>query len=309
MLAPEESVFPTIDDDDTSVLSEDTQEITPPSDYTFQVCDLHPSDDDDAESIDGFLTDNVSTMGFVRGNPQPELEKDGLLAPPTPTSAVEYSEKLNQLHQEFRNTISNWEELGTTIECAGNTRSPIALPQQGNKMISMLRILHYCDSSPNNSREFLDGLSNIITEEVVERKFEPTNMPRRSTVMRWVEKQFGQKRQKPTVIQIRRVTTRNPYSFDPACLNPYHLSEPTAGIDTRSRDMLHMVVFSVIDNVKNLFDDDNIFSNLNNLVVNSEDPFLPYVNPNDKVDEILDGEWWPETLDRLKARGMLDSNL
>ena len=51
--------------------------------------------------------------------------------------------------------------------------------------------------------------------------------------------------------------------------------------------------------IVSLFEDGSIFGKLENLVVNPDNPFLPYVNRKDHMDELMDGTWWPETIRRL----------
>ena len=52
--------------------------------------------------------------------------------------------------------------------------------------------------------------------------------------------------------------------------------------------------------MNSLLDDNSIFGNLYNLVVNHSNPFAPYQNTTEYIDEVLDGTWHQESLERLR---------
>jgi hypothetical protein len=53
--------------------------------------------------------------------------------------------------------------------------------------------------------------------------------------------------------------------------------------------------------ILDLLDDTNIFGGLGNLVINHDNPFLPYKNISGVSEEILDGTWYSDSIKRLKT--------
>ena len=72
-------------------------------------------------------------------------------------------------------------------------------------------------------------------------------------------------------------------------------------IDNRKRNIVDVVCFNARNMILDLLEDQAIFGNLANLVVNNTNPFLPYVNPRRKSMELIDGTWYSETITRLKS--------
>lgn len=205
--------------------------------------------------------------------------------------------RLHELHKKLKdeNMLDPWEPLGTTITQQTNT-GVFCLPKKGKLMISMLRLIHYSDIAPNNSRCYLDGQIAIEKEEMELRGYDPRDAPKRETVLNWAMEQFGKQTPKPTVYPVRRVMT----------LDPCNHANPERPIGTRKRDLLHAIVFNIEAQCNTLLDNDHLFGDLNNLVVNKDDPFLPYKNETGLLDEAMDGCWYEETVARLSKGGMFD---
>ena len=154
--------------------------------------------------------------------------------------------------------------------------------------LSMLRLIDYCDNATHNSRSFLDGLLKIIGQEILDKGFQPQNAPLRKTVMARMEKKYGGRDLEPTITWVRMKGANDYYDVNDRTL-----------LQTRKRDMVACISFNIEKYILDLLDDRAIFGNVNNLVVNGDDPFLPYLNTTGSADEIMDGSWYPDTLERL----------
>lgn len=71
-------------------------------------------------------------------------------------------------------------------------------------------------------------------------------------------------------------------------------------IVNRERHVVEVISFSARNMILDLLSDTNVFGDLDNLVVNRTNPFLPYENPTGISDEMLDGSWYKDTIARLK---------
>ncbi len=125
----------------------------------------------------------------------------------------------------------------------------------------------------------------ILKEEIACHKFDVLMAPLRQTVVDQVKKQFGTG-SKAEVGRFHVTSIENPY-----------LLEDHRALHSRDREIMNCVTFHIEQNILDILSDRAIFSNLNNLVVNKENPFLPY---KERCDEILGGSWYHETLGRLK---------
>jgi predicted MPP superfamily phosphohydrolase len=112
-----------------------------------------------------------------------------------------------------------------------------------NMTCSMLRLIDYCDKRPNTSRKFLDGLIDVIKEEVKTRRFDILKAPRRKTIIRRVKKKYGHDTKghdTGPVIRWMRLTSWQ---------DPYRVTVPNE-IDTRERDMICVIHFNLVKNIK-----------------------------------------------------------
>jgi hypothetical protein len=65
--------------------------------------------------------------------------------------------------------------------------------------------------------------------------------------------------------------------------------------------MVNVITFNARRMILDLLDDTNIFGPLGNLVVNHDNPFLPYKNIWGVSEEILDRTWYSDSIKRLKT--------
>ena len=170
--------------------------------------------------------------------------------------------------------------------------------------VSLLRMIQYCDQNTGGNRGFVDQFLDLVAEETTgPRKFDVARLKgfRRDTVCRKVTALYG-KGCEPRVVQITvsteelnvvAVEESNPDRTGPSVPRP---------IQNRERLMISCIVFDIEAQMKDLLDDEVIFGNWNNLVVNPENPFAPYKNESSYIDEALDGTWHVESLQRLKSQ-------
>ena len=154
-------------------------------------------------------------------------------------------------------------------------------------MKSMIRLIDYCDHTNGNSRTFLDGLLKIVGEEILNSGFDPSSALARQTISAHVIKNYSPG--PPPRVGVFRCS---------GVSNPYLITDKDE-LAVRRRDIMNCIVFDVKSGILDLLGDRGIFGDLNNLVVNKEDPFLPYI-PRDGGDEVLDGSWSRNTRERMK---------
>ena len=210
---------------------------------------------------------------------------------PTPNIPTEITIDINPSNNNnnndprFLNLKIDNPHLGVVLE------KPVDSPEynmwklQCNTTLSMLRLIDYCDQRPSSNRRFLDGLLKILVEEMRDRDFDPAKAPTRETVTQNIIKRYGFASE-PVVTQFKVTSIENPY-----------LVSDHNALHSRKRDILYCITFHVEKNMIDLFSDRGIFGNLNNLVVNPDDPFAPYQGHGD---EILAGSWYKDTIVRLK---------
>jgi hypothetical protein len=173
---------------------------------------------------------------------------------------------------------------------------------------SMILLIDYCNHKPRTSRGFLDGLLDLIADEMNVRGFDPRKRPRRDTVSRKVMKQCG-----PgcgPVVQTMALGNEGGLivAQEEGAVGVVGSTEESAlylavpqQIDNRERFLVDIVSYNAKNMIIDLLQDTTIFGDMANLVVNKENPFLPYKNTDGICDEILDGSWYGETVQRLKA--------
>ena len=152
---------------------------------------------------------------------------------------------------------------------------------------SMLRLIDYCDQTNGNSRSFLDGLLQIIGEEMSMNGFSPKIAPSRKSVVKQMTAKYSPG--PPPVLGFFRCSGVG---------NPYQITDADQ-LACRRRDVMNCVAFHVREGILDMLGDRGIFGNTNNLVVNQDNPFAPYT-PVDGGDEILDGSWRANTKKRLE---------
>ena len=208
------------------------------------------------------------------------------------------------------------------------------------KELSMIRLVNYCDQTKSSSRDFINGFLDILAEEIKERQFDPKDHPKRETISRKVMKTYGGGCQ-PKILHVAASNEAGPVVTQEDTIPPQEegkegakepekkkrkadkpkqvdkpkLIELTEGqieasnlykaipkeINNRERFMLDVICFNAKNMILDLLDDHEIFGNLDNLVVNATDPYMPYKNDGKFVDEVLDGMWYRDTVERLKS--------
>jgi hypothetical protein len=194
-----------------------------------------------------------------------------------------------------------------------------AVPDMEPGIISMIRLIDYCDHKQGNSRQFLDGLLRIIVEETDNRGFNPRLALTREAVSKWVIKKYGPGGE-PVIAKITITAEDNPVlvedtrpiassdnlsvsatqHVDSDQRNDQYLTAVPKPIDNRERWTINCIAFNVKKNLLDILDDRDVFCHLPNLVVNRDNPFLPYQNYSGLADEILDGTWYKDTIARLR---------
>lgn len=193
------------------------------------------------------------------------------------------AENCSPLLQEIR---SRHPHLGAKLHRPATSAMYDAWRIDDNKTISMIRLIDYCDRSSGKGRKFLDGLLEMIAEEMELRNFNPKMAPKTETIRKNILKKFGNGA-RPVVSKFRMNGSEDPYLL------------PNDGrLHSRSREILDCISFCVRRNTLDLLQDRGIVGKIENLVVNKDDPFLPY---SERCDEILGGSWYRDTIVRLKG--------
>ena len=158
--------------------------------------------------------------------------------------------------------------------------------------LCMMRFYDLCDSA-GTDRGFMDKALKIIGDGIDVHKFNPTLAKSRRAFLQQKKKEYKMK--EPTCVDVPLANVHAGY--------PLLVDNPNQ-IRRGKRDVASVVKFDFEGMVLDLLQDRGIFGNLDNLVVNGEDPFHPYVNTTGTLDEILDGRWYPETLLEMVQEGM-----
>ncbi len=186
--------------------------------------------------------------------------------------------------------------------------------------LSMIRLINYCDQTKTTSRDFVNGFLDIVAEEMEneERRFDPRTHPARETVSRKVMKTYGAGCE-PTILHVAVSNEKGPVVLqentqgEPAVedgdlvdLDEEQIQQSDVykttpqEIDNRERFMIDVICFNTRNMILDLLEDDEIFGNLDNLVVNKKNPYMPYENTGDVSEEVLDGSWYSDTIKRLE---------
>ena len=212
---------------------------------------------------------------------------------------------------------------GTLGQCfyVGRVEDDAPRVQVDPAHLSMIRLIDYCDmNQQTNGRGFIDGLLDIVHEEMKNNGFNLATRPRRETVSRLVMRKYGmgcepevahltiasERGNAATVEETAKVNQRKEtdevIGLDPEQLRQSELYKSIPQqVEGRRRHVADVIRFNFRKQVINLLSDYSIFGKLQNLVVNSTNPFLPYVNTSAVVDEFMDGTWYPDTVQRLKS--------
>lgn len=194
-----------------------------------------------------------------------------------------------------------------------------------DREVSMVRLMDYCEMK-KHSRGFIDGLLDLLVEEM-DKGFDPRDRPLRETVSKKVMKKFGGGCA-PTVYHVpvadedkilsalddatvpsadkknKKKSARLVDKSEEELEECDQYKSIPQKINSRERYMVDVIVFNTRNMILDLLGDTSIFGDLDNLVVNKDNPFMPYRNTSQISDELLDGTWWTDTLARLKLHAM-----
>ena len=243
----------------------------------------------------------------------PEMELDATFlegANPVPIAQVitERQQEADNLGIASRtDTTEAIARLLETNPCLGHTLNRPAADYgdpdiHDNTTLAMLEIIDFCDSM-SHSREFVDGLMEIL-EKVMERyNFHPSLAKKRATYAELVRRKYGTDNQ-PEVGRFRVASDNDPYgTTENGEVEDEDIAETegnkVAVVTSRERDTLNCVAFQFEKQFLDLINDIEIFGNANNLVVNKTgNPFLPYRHIGHS-DDMNDGSWYKQTIQRL----------
>lgn len=194
--------------------------------------------------------------------------------------------------------------------------------------LSMVRLIDFCDNNPVSSRDFVDRFLDTLVEEMDTNGFDPRKRLKRMTISKKVMARYGNgceprvahltqstedeslvmrevhvlqaEQEKPKRMKAApKNTTNNDTNKDSNEEAPYR-AVPTE-VDDRERQILRCIGFEFKNQLLDLLDDSDIFGKLTNLVVNNDsNPFSPYKNTSNKIEEVLDGTWYRDTVERMK---------
>ena len=186
----------------------------------------------------------------------------------------------------------------------GLSKSTSGVSRLSDQEISMLRLVDFCNQNAVTGRCFVDRILDLVAEEMSgPRQFDPRNLKglRRQTLCRKVANLYGRGCE-PSVVHITTSSETGNIAMMPGNNAPSgkKASIPVE-VDNRERFVLNCIVFNIEAQIRDLLGDEQIFGTDTNLVINPDNPFLPYVNKSDYVDEILDGTWHSESIDRVRA--------
>jgi hypothetical protein len=140
-----------------------------------------------------------------------------------------------------------------------------------SSLISMTRIIHYCRKAAV-PLYLVDGILKIVSEEVGLKRLNLNAIPCQRSVMKDLSRLFHVPSPLPINIPLERtVMEQQNGEF------PRSSSFPT---------------FSFLEQLQDLLSMSDIFSDIGNLVVNPDDPWLPYKRSGSYVDEMQDAEWF-----------------
>jgi len=197
--------------------------------------------------------------------------------------------------------------LGTVLNIPVN--DPMYDGQKlSNDMLSILVLMHKCDSY-GLPRKFLDEILDLLRQEIRERNFDISFAPTTESVRKKVLEIYGKERT-PEVVTLtdsglEKIRTDNTLTVQPEAETFYDAK----CLDTRDRDAIHFSKFCVRSAVEDLLNSRKIFGDLNNLVVNPEDRWKPYVSPPNVRDEALDGTAYRNIVQRWKEMGIFDEEV
>lgn len=188
--------------------------------------------------------------------------------------------------------------LGIKVDIPNNLSQVAKLPRP---YLSMLKLTNHCDKH-GVPRTFLDSLLDLLQEEILENNFDLGSRPKRHTVCETVKRIYGKSRE-PEVVPVGVTRDQNhPGNVQRGRGKKSRDNPLPREINNRETDSILLVKFCARSAISDLLRMRLAFSKLSNLVINEQDPFLPYEGPPLQRDEILDGTWYRDTVRRYQAR-------
>ncbi len=77
------------------------------------------------------------------------------------------------------------------------------------------------------------------------------------------------------------------------------LSDHDITYQSTNREKVEVIRFDFMEQLKDLLGDNDIFGDIENLVVNPTNHWHPYDPSNNKLDKVLDGSWYQQTIQRI----------
>ena len=141
-----------------------------------------------------------------------------------------------------------------------------------NSLVSMTRLIHYCRSAAV-PLYLIDGILKLICDEVNSKRLDLNQCPSYRSTMSDLRNLFQVPILQIVSNPLERTTTEQE--------NGIYLHSPT------------FPTFSFLEQLQDLLSMSDIFQDLDNLVVNPDNPWLPYKNADsDEIWEFHDGDWF-----------------
>lgn len=140
-----------------------------------------------------------------------------------------------------------------------------------SSLVSMTRILHYCRSAAV-PLYLIDGILKIVSEEVCSKRLNLMDAPSYRSTMKDLSNLFSVPVPHNIAIPLERTLSEQATDFYPR--SPVF---PT---------------FSFLEQLQDLLSMSDIFRDVDNLVLNPNDPWLPYQSNINDFEEMHDGSWF-----------------
>ena len=141
--------------------------------------------------------------------------------------------------------------------------------------LSMMRLYDFCEDRCI-ARDFANDFLKIVSEEMKDNSFNPRNSGSMNSFVKRMQDQHSSVA--PVFVPVELETSKT--EVKDKC---------------KLRDVMDVSTWSVGGQVISLLQEELPFADLSNLVVNPDDPFLPYNHDSTKVDELLEGKWYADT--------------
>ena len=140
-----------------------------------------------------------------------------------------------------------------------------------SSLISMTRIIKFCRDA-GVPLYVVDGFLKIVSEEVACDRLNLFDHPSHATTMKHLSKLFHVPSPHMITIPLERTSSEQAHSIFPR--SPIFPQ------------------FSFLEQLQDLLSESDLFCDLDNLVVNKDNPWLPYQREDDKIEEMHDGDWF-----------------